>query len=697
MSNMQSDWNGEMPLEEFHAIAKDAAQNTPKEAPTPQPIGSPSLDVRCGPTLRYCGSMENGTNNYRGSILLVVKGETAPSITFALGASRDNSSTTDGEFPATKIYSEEEFNFYRFEISLELQEYEQQIRYAVNGEHRPQYQFYLPSIHQSMNIVSYSCNGFSLGTPPDKFKGSLWHDVLRKHSKLPYHVMIGGGDQIYSDSVKIKCETLKAWTEEHNPIKKHLAGSSPELVAELKHYYLNHYLDWFGTGFWEGLNGTTLQTSFTLAMSLIPSINIFDDHDIIDGFGSYADKTMVSPVFKTVGNVAYKYYMLFQHHTHLDEPVHGSAEPSWILGKAPGPFIEQKSHSTYMRLGKEIGFLGLDCRTERKKHQIVREDTYTLVFQRLQKEVEAAGGAIKHFLVLLGVPIAYPRLVWVEKILNSKLLFPLRKLSQKGIVAKGLVNEFDGSVELLDDLEDHWCSMHHKHERNWFIARLQEFGAANGIRISILSGDVHLCCIGRFKTKLHHHLMQSVKYDERNKMVLNNPENDPRLMFNIISSAIVNGPPPNPMATLLLKRTKVHRYDHSTDEDIIPLFTHDVNGEKRENTLFLNKRNWCDIVPLANHDQRQKEVKEFNVDGVKYLRCIPGPTKGNVDLDINRNPDAKQNENLPAYPLTESSLIVNLHVEKDPEDLESETFDYELVVPELLEKHSLEEVGVKVL
>ena len=35
--------------------------------------------------------------------------------------------------------------------------------------------------------------------------------------------------------------------------------------------------------------------------------------------------------------------------------------------------------------------------------------------------------------------------------------------------------------------------------------RLQEFGAANGIRITILSGDVHLGCIGRLKSKFHSH------------------------------------------------------------------------------------------------------------------------------------------------------------------------------------------------
>jgi hypothetical protein len=35
---------------------------------------------------------------------------------------------------------------------------------------------------------------------------------------------------------------------------------------------------------------------------------------IIDGFGSYVNKFMKCDVFRGIGGVAHKYYMLFQHH-----------------------------------------------------------------------------------------------------------------------------------------------------------------------------------------------------------------------------------------------------------------------------------------------------------------------------------------------------------------------------------------------
>ena len=66
-------------------------------------------------------------------------------------------------------------------------------------------------------------------------------------------------------------------------------------------------------------------------------------------------------------------------------------------------------------------------------------------------------------------------------------------------------------------------------------------------------------------------------------------------MANIISSAIVNTPPPNNMADILNKRNKTHHLDGETDEDMIPMFTHDVNGKLRNNKRLLPRRNWCSI------------------------------------------------------------------------------------------------------
>lgn len=219
--------------------------------------------------------------------------------------------------------------------------------------------------------------------------------------------------------------------------------------------------------------------------------------DIIDGFGSYPDHFMSTPVFCGVGAVAFKYYMLFQHQSVPDELT--ADEPSWLLGASPGPYIKELSRSVFISLGKHVAFLGLDCRTERmvrdlsqnppnfadskQREEILSEASYELVFDRCRREIIA--GETKHLIVLLGVPIAYPRLVWLENLLTSRMMDPIKALGRTGMLG-GFLNKFDGGVEILDDLDDHWTAKNHKHERNWFVQELQDLAAQKSVRITIL-------------------------------------------------------------------------------------------------------------------------------------------------------------------------------------------------------------------
>lgn len=663
----------------------EAAQDCPKEVPIAEVAGG--LDIRCGPILRLLGTLEQGQSNYRATLMIVTKDESTTAdarVTFVKGPvqPQNDADFSQGEFPGKIYHVQDGHTFWRFHIDLPLEQYEQKVRYTVNDALT--FDFYVPRVDQPMNIISYSCNGFSLSTQTDSFKGSLWYDVIRKHyTENRYHVMLGGGDQLYCDAIKNASDVFHKWLNEKNPIKKQHAKFTGDIERSFNEFYLKQYLEWFGKGFWVGTQGRTLQSLFPFAMACIPSVNIYDDHDIIDGYGSYRDSTMGTEMFRGVGTVAYKYYMLFQHQTSLENDKEYNTDPSWILGKRPGPFIAEHSHSVFTKLGNGIGFLGLDCRTERKLKQIVSDDTYNVVFKRLKDEVRQDPN-IKHMLVMLGVPIAYPRLVWLEWLLTSSILAPVRTLAQKGVIAKGLVNEFDGSVEVLDDLNDHWCSKHHKKERNALVARLQEFGASLGVRVTILSGDVHLCAIGRFRTKLHHHLISQSKYEEHNKQVLEHPEEDPRLMFNIISSAIVNAPPPDAMATLLNKRSKGHHFDRFTDEDMVPIFGKDVDGSERSNKQFLNKRNWSDLVHIRNFNPDGSRPG-YEIGTWRYPQSSAGLAK---DFEPEEQRDFQ-------YPITQNSLVTRIHVEKDPADIQSETTDYEIIVPELAGKHQLKDIGVK--
>ena len=113
-------------------------------------------------------------------------------------------------------------------------------------------------------------------------------------------------------------------------------------------------------------------------------------------------------------------------------------DSSFIQGHIPGPYVEERSLSIYARLGANVAFIGLDARMERTRHQINYPETYDLVFQRLEQEVAASSGRIKHLILLLGVPIAYPRLAWLENILTSPLITPIRLLNKRFGLGGGL-------------------------------------------------------------------------------------------------------------------------------------------------------------------------------------------------------------------------------------------------------------------
>lgn len=485
-------------------------------------------------------------------------------------ASRAKRSAMDGEklgkykdVRGFRLHAEKGCTFWRFNLEIELRETQQRIAYRINRG--PSIGFWVPSRNESMNVMFHSCNGFSLSVNSNDFSGPdpMWRDVLNTHQTRPFHVMIGGGDQIYNDAVMKKTTIFKQWLEIKNPLHKHNAPFTKDLQEELEFFYLERYCMWFSQGL------------FGLANSQIPMVNMYDDHDIIDGFGSYPDHFMKTPVFSGLGAVAFKYYMLFQQQSIVSESE--ETEPSWVLGLKPGPYIHELSRSLYVSLGAGLALLAVDARTERTREEVVREETWKKIMDRCYSEI--VKGETTHLLVLLGVPIAYPRLVWLENILTSRLMDPVKAMGKAGLLGNFL-NRFDGGVEILDDLDDHWTAKNHKDERRFIMEDLQDLAADKSVRITILSGDVHLAAIGQFFSNPK---LQIPKHK------------DFRYMPNVISSAIVNTPPPDMMADVLNKRNKVHHFDKETDENMIPIFTTGVDNKPRNNKHLLPHRNWCQI------------------------------------------------------------------------------------------------------
>ncbi|EUC33798.1 hypothetical protein COCCADRAFT_95080 [Bipolaris zeicola 26-R-13] len=723
---------------------------------------SGSLDVVLGPLLNYrrTSNQQAGQPIWHGSVLVVTKPgqqdangvHPSPQLTLSPAGPVDRSlgdvrfSVAERVFHGQKLYEDSKKAFWRFLIDAPMQPFEsrwnydiQSLKYVDGRKEEKPTRFVIPSISQSMRIMFHSCNGFSVGTDLDVWQGPvLWHDVLRMHDQRPFHVMIGGGDQIYNDGVRVD-GPLKPWTDISNPHKRREFPFDRQMRDECDEYYYNNYVRWYGTA------------PFSTANSQIPQVNIWDDHDIIDGFGSYTDHFMNCSVFRGIGGVAHKYYLLFQHHLApppstytTDAPqttaVHAQGEkttpvdhaqvqdtfvmtndegdPSYIIGSKPGPYVEERSRNIYCQLGARIAFAGIDARTERTRHQVNYPETYKLLFDRLDAEF-TANPELKHMILLLGVPIAYPRLIWLENILQSPLIAPIKFLNKRFGFAGGFFNQFDGKVDLLDDLDDHYTARQHKEERRQLMHKLQAFSQKFSARVTILGGDVHLGAIGRF----YSNAKQGLRAEE-----------DWRYMPNIISSAITNKPPPQAVANLLAKRNKIHHLDKETDETLLEIFDRDpalpdgvvANGTNGTNgTTDSNGTKPESKTSDSNHatmpSRNYAIICESSIPPAATLSA-PGPqpgaapsvhTNGDAKSTMSEAPGAKDNmrhpfhlgehgagTQHPAANGVQSSglcgpygLDVTLRVEISNKDREGRTDGYGFTIPGLVVSEAMKTKG----
>jgi hypothetical protein len=64
-------------------------------------------------------------------------------------------------------------------------------------------------------------------------------------------------------------------------------------------------------------------------------------------------------------------------------------------------------------------------------------------------------------------------------------MYPVKALGRTGMLGN-FVDKFDGGVEVLDDLDDHWTAKNHKDERRIIVEDLQDLAADKSIRVTIL-------------------------------------------------------------------------------------------------------------------------------------------------------------------------------------------------------------------
>ncbi|KAI9028664.1 hypothetical protein DFJ74DRAFT_659621 [Hyaloraphidium curvatum] len=433
----------------------------------------------------------------------------------------------DLEIPQDEVFT----TFVRYRVMIENPEL-----YRVRHDELDMYDLHVPAVNQKWHCAFFSCSGFEhtnreadqgVGTP------GLWHDILRVHRgrradaneeseepdenvPRPFHLLIGGGDQVYNDDVFDDVHALHDWMYDI-PYQRdrEAAPWTQEMEHGANEFYFRNCCMHFGT------------TVVGDAMARIPHVFVPDDHDFFDGFGSYPEHLNNCPVFQGIAKVATKQFLLFQHHT---TPELAASQNCMIPADPNGPFGRPSGFNFVYNLSPTMSIVGLDNRTERQIDQVFFPATLDAIFQRINATVPRT---CEHLLVMQAVPMIFGDIGSLERPLERISKFIRNNKFATEVIAKLKLYRSDqlkfGEPQLLDDMVDHWTSMHHLLERQLLFARFGQVAKEFELRVSWLTGDVHCAGFGRLRT-----IGVTTETEIR----------DPMTQYQVISSAIGNAPPP---------------------------------------------------------------------------------------------------------------------------------------------------------
>jgi hypothetical protein len=389
-----------------------------------------------GPILGFRGRVGE---EWRVAIMVAHDGGTAPgALTWAERGQVAGSGVPGG--PLDEVGGA---SFFGYEFAVPIQADERSFEYGFAGEER-RWRFTVPGREQPLRIGYNSCNGFSVPGDMKRItdKNAVWRDLAATHERQPLHMLLLGGDQIYADQLWDAVPELRGFNELPRA-RRVTMNAGPDLLAELERFYVETYRDRLSP------------EPVAEALASIPSLMMWDDHDIFDGWGSYSPEEQASPVFQTVFTAARTCFTLFQ--------LQGDPRASSRLA-LPG----QRGFNALLRVG-DIGLLVLDLRSERSQTQILAADTWNIVLDALDRTE-----GLRHLLVMSSIPVVHPDMSFIERGL-------------------GFVPGMQG---IEDDLHDQWVSYNHRTERLRLVHRLLDFAEAKGTRVSIVSGDVHVAALG---------------------------------------------------------------------------------------------------------------------------------------------------------------------------------------------------------
>lgn len=333
-----------------------------------------------------------------------------------------------------------------------------------------------------LRIALVSCNGTF--TVEEGRRHALWERLRQQVDLGLVDLIIHAGDQIYADPI---------W-------KEHETGSARVGdPGERREALTRRYREW--------TLKTWLGTPAAGVLARCPSVMMWDDHDIYDGWGSNEDD--IQPTSRLYFDAARQAFSEFQAR---HNPPGIDAGNSFATGFVHG----------------EIGVLLIDGRTHRNYAQgvVVGKPQWASIDRWLQ---DALGRKLRHLFVVVGVPPMHVELAAALSILEAT----------------------PWTEEPTDDLRDAWISKNNRREAERLLYRLFQFRRESpDTMVTLLSGDVHVGTLAQIESTVPRH---------------QSPTGHPGRIFQVVSSGIGHAPPEGTLAWML---RQVGRMDVELASDI---------------------------------------------------------------------------------------------------------------------------------
>ncbi|SMD05341.1 hypothetical protein SAMN06297251_1222 [Fulvimarina manganoxydans] len=308
-------------------------------------------------------------------------------------------------------------------------------------------------------IAYVSCNGQEAGDMdrPLEERDAMWDRLAAEHAVSPFALIMEGGDQLYADDV-LQCHPdIVHWNTLPDEERGTMALSEAAQNA-IRLFYLERYCLTYSRPAMRHLSAE------------VPGAMMWDDHDIIDGWGSHPAPLLDGPVGRGLFEAAREIFLLFQ------------------LGATEDDLPAAMPDRTGEGLGYALRYPGYsivvpDLRSERRLERVLGPKGWAGLERMLAETPKG-----DRVFLMSSVPVMGPRLSWLEFV--ADWVEPARKYE--------------------DDLRDQWQSRAHREE--WIrllklLANHQESGAGP---ITIVSGEIHLATRGEMRLRDGTHLHQLV-------------------------------------------------------------------------------------------------------------------------------------------------------------------------------------------